>query len=134
MDTITRIIACVKEKKITQVQLAEHLKEKGVKKQTITDWKSGKSNTYYELIDEIAKYFGVTTEWLLTGKEQIMANEVLSMEMQELLKIYTQLDGKGRIELIAFAHNELKRVSQENDLQKKESSYKQNQNRSIQTG
>lgn len=70
MDVINKIISTLKEKGYTQVDLAKALKEKGVNKQTITDWKSGKSNTYYSLIAEIADFLKVSADYLLNRTDQ----------------------------------------------------------------
>lgn len=41
----------------------------GVAKSTLSDWKSGKSNPKQDKLAKIAKYFEVSVEYLMTGKE-----------------------------------------------------------------
>ena len=72
MSVIERIISCLNDKGHKQIDLAEALKDKGVTKQTITDWKNGRSNTYYELIADISAFLSVSTDYLLKGVEPQM--------------------------------------------------------------
>ena len=65
MTIIDRIIILLKKQNITQTQFAKDFEHLGVKQQTITDWKSGKSNSYYQIIAEIANYFKVSTDYIL---------------------------------------------------------------------
>lgn len=51
-----------KEKELTQLQLAKKL---NVSKQNISDWENGKSETSFEILINIAKFFGVSTDYLL---------------------------------------------------------------------
>lgn len=60
--TVERIMMLLKEKNIEQKDLAEHL---GIKKQTITDWKTGKTKSYQKCIDKIAVFFNVSIDYLL---------------------------------------------------------------------
>lgn len=50
------------EKELSQIKLAEIL---GVKKQTLSDWENGKSETSFEMLVKIADFFGVSTDYLL---------------------------------------------------------------------
>ena len=65
MTVIERIIEQLKARDIKQTDFANALRNKGVTKQTITDWKLGKSKTFYELMPDIADYFGVSADYLL---------------------------------------------------------------------
>ncbi|NLO52096.1 MAG: helix-turn-helix domain-containing protein [Bacteroidales bacterium] len=56
MDTLDKIMLLIKEHKIEQQDLAEFL---GINKQTISDWKSRKSNSYLRYMQKIAGYFNV---------------------------------------------------------------------------
>ena len=86
MTVIERIILCLRDKGYRQNDLALALERKGVAKQTITDWKSGKSKTYYELMPDIAGFLTTTTDYLLTGKEPLPP-EVTAYEMELLKKL-----------------------------------------------
>ncbi len=47
---------------ITQVELAKVL---NVTKATVNDWEHGKCETNFDMLVKIAKYFGVSTDYLL---------------------------------------------------------------------
>ncbi|NDO20517.1 helix-turn-helix transcriptional regulator [Lachnospiraceae bacterium MD329] len=87
-----RIISLLKDNNLKQTALADML---GVSKQKITDWKSGKSKSYFENIPQIANFLGVSCEYLLTGTEN-RTIEKMSKEEEELLSEYKKLDFRGR--------------------------------------
>lgn len=60
-DTKSRIFELLELQKRSQQELADYL---GVKKQTITNWKSG-SNSYNKYLDKIADFFNVSIETLI---------------------------------------------------------------------
>lgn len=45
-------------------------KATGIAGSTFSDWKSGRSTPKQEKLQKIADYFGVTVEYLMTGKEK----------------------------------------------------------------
>lgn len=49
---------------------ADIVKATGITKSTFSDWKSGRSNPKNEKLQKIADYFGVTIDYLMTGKEE----------------------------------------------------------------
>ncbi len=101
MSVVERIIHTARQQGYTQVALAEALKEHRVTKQTITDWKAGKSNSYYLLIVELAELLGVTTDYLLTGRG-------LSVDEETLLEGYRVLNEADQQTLLS----ELERLKQ----------------------
>lgn len=116
MDTLNRIMLLIKEKGIEQQGLAAVL---GINKQTISDWKSGKSKTYLKYIQTIADYFNVSTDYLL-GKTDIknppaeteglifhIKDDNLRAEVDELVSIYLSLDNAGRTLVLAKAIEEI---------------------------
>ena len=50
------------EKEYSQNELAKKL---NVSKQNISDWENGKSETSFEMLTKIAKFFDVRTDFLL---------------------------------------------------------------------
>lgn len=56
----------LKERGITAYRVA---KETGVTTATLTSWKQGKYTPKPEKMQKIAEYFGVSLEYLMTGKE-----------------------------------------------------------------
>lgn len=47
------------------------VKSTGITKSTFSDWKSGRSKPKNDKLQKIADYFGVTVDYLTTGKEEI---------------------------------------------------------------
>ena len=45
-------------------------KETGITQSTLSDWKRGRSTPKTENMKKIADYFGVTVEYLMTGKQE----------------------------------------------------------------
>lgn len=99
MNIIERILLKAKEKGLNQSLLAQHLSDFGVTKQTITDWKTNKSNSYYYLIADIANVLNVSCDYLLTGKDS--AAELTEAEIKLLEKYSKLLDGE-RQEVIGY--------------------------------
>lgn len=115
MDTLNRIMLLIKENGIEQQGLAAIL---GINKQTISDWKSGKSKTYLKYIQTISDYFNVSTDYLL-GRTDIknppaeteglifhIKDDNLRAEVDELVSIYLSLDNAGRTLVLAKAIEE----------------------------
>jgi len=89
--TIERIISLLKEKGITFKTFAEDL---GYNKVTISDWKSGKSNSYMRNINKIADYLDVSVDYLLgntdiKNKPVINKNDEQFAELYEIIKDYS---------------------------------------------
>lgn len=67
MNAVERILELISAKGITEQKFLSDLH---FNRSLLSDWKSGKSKSYRKHIDKIADYFGVTTDYLLTGKKQ----------------------------------------------------------------
>ncbi len=104
-----RISALLKEQNKRQVALAEAL---NIPKQTITDWKSGKSKSYFENIPQIANFFGVSCDYLLTGKEY-KYTQLITDDEQDLISEYKKLDFKGRSAVMNLIVQEQERMKNE---------------------
>ena len=104
MKIIDRILSLMDIAGLTQESLAAELSKSGkmeVIKQTITDWKSGKSNSYYRIVVEIADLFGTTTDYILTGKNNPSS---LDKNAEELINILSCLsDERDKNKLIGYA-------------------------------
>ena len=46
-------------------------KETGITQSTLSDWKRGRSTPKTENMKKIADYFGVTVDYLMTGKDNL---------------------------------------------------------------
>ena len=66
MSVVERILNLVERNGITAAQL---LRETGLHGTTITQWRKGAYKPSADAIFKIASYFGVSTDFLLTGKE-----------------------------------------------------------------
>ncbi|HHV13247.1 MAG TPA: helix-turn-helix transcriptional regulator [Clostridiales bacterium] len=76
---------------------ADIVKATGITKSTFSDWKSGRSAPKNDKLQKIADFFGVTVDYLTTGKEsddKTIEDDTL-MSYEKLLKIYTR--GKNNL-------------------------------------
>jgi len=63
---LERILSLMEERGVNAKKLTTST---GLNHSAITNWKNGQGKPSTEAIIKIADYFGVTTDWLLTGKE-----------------------------------------------------------------
>ena len=72
------------------VKSADVARATGISNMTFSDWKKGKSTPKMDKIEKIAKYFGVTTDYMMGTKSEVPS---LSMadEHLELIKLYSSL-------------------------------------------
>jgi transcriptional regulator with XRE-family HTH domain len=66
-------------------------REAGVSKSTFSDWKVGRSKPGIKKLQKIADFFGVTVDYLTTGKEEELKNNTNDLkkkyeEIEDLLK------------------------------------------------
>ena len=62
----------------------------GISNMTFSDWKNGKSTPKMDKIEKIAKYFGVTTDYMM-GKKSEVPSLSMADEHFELIKLYSSL-------------------------------------------
>lgn len=67
-----KIISCRKKAGMSQVDLADAL---GVSRQSVSKWETGESNPEITKLPQMAKLFGVTTDWLLSEDEAIISGK-----------------------------------------------------------
>ncbi|WP_193774542.1 helix-turn-helix domain-containing protein [Vallitalea guaymasensis] len=93
MKTIgDRIKFLRKKNKLTQQQLSAGTK---VNRGNISDYENNKFKPSSEAVFRIAKYFNVSTEWLITGKEDRINScnpQELDPDVKILLKVYNNLN------------------------------------------
>lgn len=99
-------------------------KETGIAASTFSDWKSGRSVPKQEKLQKIANYFGVTVDYLMTGKEPVqhyLNREDVNLLRSKIEKLgYTVYNNfsrnygdslvvlkEGCENLIAFRNNEI---------------------------
>ena len=63
MNTVDKILFLLRERGIEQKQFASDI---GVSQQAVSEWKSGKTQSYRKHIDKIAEYFHVSADYLLS--------------------------------------------------------------------
>lgn len=65
MDTIDRILKLMENHQMKQADLA---RVAGARSSSVSDWFNRKSSSYTKYLDKIAKHFGVTVDYLMTGE------------------------------------------------------------------
>lgn len=67
MDTINKILDLLKQQNKSQRDLTDFLK---LDKSTFSQWKNGKSKSYMKYINQIAKFFDVSVDYLFCVEEK----------------------------------------------------------------
>lgn len=127
-DKLAELLEKNKKNGISGKTLGDYL---GISKAAVSNWKKGKSSPPPEMVEKIAKYFNVTTDYLLktdeapndnnqnfgnhntiiTGSDNQLSNfnnslpsgsAELTPEESEFIKIYRSLNGANRLKLLAF--------------------------------
>ena len=101
METIgNRIAQYRKEKQMTQEDLAQHL---GVSPQAVSKWENDQTCPDISLLPQLAKLLGVTTDELLSGKQELATAKVLPPEERKDIKdmmlriVVDSAEGKVRV-------------------------------------
>lgn len=97
-------------------------KETKIAPSTLSDWKNGKSEPKIDKMQTIAKFFGVSLEYLMTGKETtIVEDDFLSTltpqereEITHLYQLYQKADSAHKLAVEAL----LRDSPQESEYQK----------------
>lgn len=87
---LDRILALLKENGITAKKLTTDLE---ISNSSVSDWKKG-SKPSCDVVVKLAKYFGVSTDYILLGEEP----PSISREDQDLLKLFHQLPKDAQLE------------------------------------
>lgn len=84
LGTLNKIVSLLGEQKKTQKDLTDHI---GLSKNAFTKWKNGENESYIKHINEIARFFDVSTDYLL-GNTDIKKEPSIEedAELRELLK------------------------------------------------
>lgn len=72
------------------VKSADVARATGISNMTFSDWKKGKSTPKMDKIEKIAKYFGVTTDYMM-GKKSEVPSASMANDHLELIKLYSSL-------------------------------------------
>lgn len=73
-------------------EIKEYVADLGIPTQTISNWKTRDAAPKAQELYDIANYLGVSTDWLITGKEA----DGLSEEEADLVRKYRTLDARDR--------------------------------------
>lgn len=133
MDTtVKRIFYLLENRKIEQKELADYL---GTNKQTITDWKRGKTKSYKKNIDKIAEFFGVSVDYLLGLTDSVnnsysisnrntiisgtQANVINNHDesdtfLEEFMQIFSKLNFENKVKVMKYV-NDIKNSSSDGD-------------------
>ena len=83
-----RILTTMEEKGVNQQDVTKHL---GLGNGAFTRWKYNNGKSYMQYLNRIAEFLGVSREYLLSGKEEIVENEKLSSNEKKLLEAFRNL-------------------------------------------
>lgn len=103
-----RIFSLLAKKKCTQQYFAEYL---GVSDKTVSTWKSRGSTPPAEYIHPIAKFFGVSVEYILTGEEDEPISKPLNNDENRTMEYYRRLN----LENQDYIKGEMVRLIKEQD-------------------
>ena len=93
-----RIFVLLKERKITQKELAEKL---NISPQTITDWKKKKSNSFMGMLGSLSSALQTTPVWLCFGiGQKTMTNQERAEKDELIFQAITSNDEKLRQDAI----------------------------------
>jgi len=78
---IDRILQLMKERNVKDVEVVREL---GLSNGIFTQWKNGKAKPSTDAVIKLAEYFGVSTDYLLTGKEfsNVQATELINVAQE----------------------------------------------------
>ena len=68
-------------------------KATGIAGSTFSDWKNGRSNPKQDKLQKIADYFGVSLEYLMTGKEDVVKEKARELTAGDERDIAKGVDG-----------------------------------------
>ena len=87
------ILACRKEKGLTQEQLAEKL---GVTNKSISRWENGNTMPDYSLLKGLCSELNISVNELLSG-EKIKVNNYMNKSEENLIKLREQIDKRKKV-------------------------------------
>lgn len=72
------------------------VKSTGITKSTFSDWKRGRSKPKNDKLQKIAEYFGVTVDYLMTGKEEAKEKdpELTARDQRDIAKDLDRIMGE----------------------------------------
>lgn len=79
-----------------KVKDADVVRETGITKSTFSDWKNGRSKPKNDKLQKIADYFGVSLDYLTTGKEETKEKspELTAKDKRDIAKDLDRIMGE----------------------------------------
>ncbi len=105
-EVAKRIFELLDSRDIEQQELADYL---GLKKQSISEWRAGRTHSYKKHINQIAEFFGVTTDYLLNGTKNVPTNSGKDI-WNDLLKTFSMDELKQLSQLSRDAAGEVVKI------------------------
>lgn len=87
LDTLTKILGIMKEQRVSQQEICQYLK---LTKQTFSEWKAGRSESYLKYLPQIAEYLDVSVDYLL-GKTPSPEREDIPEDEKRLRDLLSQM-------------------------------------------
>lgn len=101
-EFIDRVDFLLKKQNQTRKLLTQEL---GIASSTMANWSTQNTTPNANVVEQIANYFNVSTDWLITGKE---FNFEITPEEKEILSIFNSLPEEKK----ALAKNLLKTLQE----------------------
>ena len=108
MSTLDKILELIKQKGITQQAF---LRDMGLDKSTISDWKRGSNQSYKKHIEKIADYFGVSIDYLLGRGNMTFTVPASQKKTAMVLECFDALSDEDKDKVIEYAQFLLSRKS-----------------------
>lgn len=121
MQIIERISDLLEQKNKTGYQLSRHL---GINTSTMSTWKIKKTDPPSRYIKQIADFFGVSSNFILTGEDDPIYRYTTPDE-DEFLELFRKLPERKQIELIGQIKGTLQTLADSErylDVEKRQSS------------
>ena len=99
MDTLDRIIMLIKEHGITQQQF---LKDVGLNKTALSDWKKGVNASYKKHINKIADYFNVSVDYLLGRENMTFTETEAQKKVSKLVEAFESLSEDNQDKVLEY--------------------------------
>ncbi|MBS6474845.1 MAG: helix-turn-helix transcriptional regulator [Clostridiales bacterium] len=90
------------------VKVADVCNATGLKPSTISEWKNGKSQLRIDKLLSLAKYFGVSLDYLCgneIGEPTLIIKAITPPNVEALQRVYSQLNTTGQDKVIAYAED-----------------------------
>ena len=100
LTTIDKIVVLIKEKGISQQQF---LKDIGLNKSALADWKKGVNESYKKHIERIADYFNVSVDYLLGRENMTFTETEAQKQTKALLECFNELSEEDRAKVLEYA-------------------------------